>query len=94
MDRLGKLLPLLTGSQIDALASVAAEMVAASRKARERSDMLTVQSASAEYGVPQSTIRTAMRDGRLPYRTPHGQTKPKYVSRSSFESWMTGDDPR
>jgi len=89
MDNLLSILPSLTESQLIALTAVAREMAHPGS-----ADMLTVQSASAEYGVPQSTIRSAMRDGRLPYTTPHGQTRPKYVSRSNFESWMTGDDPR
>lgn len=86
MDELTAILPRLTESQIEALKGVALAMVEPGAGADN--EFLTAAALSEAYGVPESTIRTAMREGRLDYVTPYGQARPRSVRRSDFERWM------
>lgn len=83
MDDLVSILPNLTESQLIALTAVAREMAHPGS-----ADMLTVNQMHEVSGLSESTIRAAMRDGRLPYTTPHGQTRPRYAKREDFEAWL------
>jgi len=83
MEELNAILPNLTESQLIALTAVAREMAHPGSE-----DMLTVNQMHEVSGLSESTIRAAMRDGRLPYTTPHGQTRPRYAKREDFEKWM------
>ena len=83
MEELTAILPNLTESQLIALTAVAREMAHPGS-----ADMLTVNQMHDMSGVSESTIRAAMRDGRLPYTTPHGQTRPRYARREDFEAWL------
>ena len=85
MDELTAILPRLTDAQIEALISVAQTMVDPDRP---RDDEAFTASQLAEMSdLPYRSISAAMHDGRLPYKTPHGQTRPRYATRRDFEKW-------
>lgn len=86
MEQLIGLLPSLSGPQLDALVGVAMAMLY-SEPQRQR-QYLTVAQIEEEYGTPKSSVYKAMEDGRLAYRTPNGQSKPRHARREDVEAWL------
>ena len=51
-------------------------------------ERLTVSQIAERFGKSHSAIYKAMNEHRLPYTTPHGQTKPRYVKESDVRKWL------
>ena len=55
---------------------------------QQEPERLTVSQVAERFGRSTSAIYKAMDEHRLPYTTPHGQTKPRYVKVSDVRKWL------
>ena len=55
---------------------------------QQEPERLTVSQVAERFGRSTSAIYKAMDEHRLPYTTPHGPTKPRYVKVSDVRKWL------
>lgn len=55
---------------------------------QQEPEYLTVSQISERFGKSTSAVYKAMDEKRLPYTTPHGQTKPRYAKESDVRAWL------
>ena len=85
MDDMTELWPLLGDAQREELVRIARLFAYA---APQRPAWLTPRQVAEEYGVAESTVREAMRGGRLPFSLPRGMTNGRRARRSDVETWL------
>lgn len=78
MDVLQRLWPSLAESQRKLIEDMA--LALAGIEPRREPERLSVAQISQRFGKSTSAVYKAMDEGRLPYVTPHGQSKPRYAT--------------
>ena len=86
MEKLLALLDSLSGPQIEALTHVATAMLYA--EPAQQDEYLTVKQIHERFDRSPTSIYKAMDKGLLPYTTPNGQEKPRYVNLKDVKTWL------
>ena len=85
MDTIQSVWPSLTDDQHRLLEDMALALSGARPK---KPEYLTVAQIAERFGKSTSAIYKAMDEKRLPYTTPHGQTKPRYATEDDVRRWL------
>ena len=85
-ETLFELLEKLTEPQLDAISHVAEAMLYSNPRSDD--EYITVNQIEEDYDRPASSVYSAMNRGALPYKTPNGQSRPRYAKRADVELWM------
>jgi len=86
MDTIQSVWPSLTDDQHRLLEDMA--LALAGVVPRTNPQYLTVTQIAERFGKSTSAIYKAMDEKRLPYTTPHGQTKPRYATEDDVRRWL------